>query len=331
MFKLNIGTSNKQFMYQKQHTSRYENYNETESSFNSNISNSQASNNSMFNTNNNYNNYYNSNSNNVSTDYEMRDKGSFKQERNLAAESSQDCQSDVVKSSDSYNRTQSRSKSSSNLSRSRSSSGHKSRSSSSGNSMNSHRKSKTRSSHKRLKKSDESSKNSSSSPSSSGKQPAAVPSQGKSPGNDKKKELSTKSNEASNQSRRSMEDSQMSFNESYNESSHKRHEQDSNSVESARINEPLHSDAPAKSKNERGELSNDKREQMDVEAKENSLPSNQQALVKPSDSNHVGQPQLHHSLFEPVLLSTIEDVNKYYKPDLLYRLTGVDLNEVSFS
>ncbi len=37
-----------------------------------------------------------------------------------------------------------------------------------------------------------------------------------------------------------------------------------------------------------------------------------------------------NSLVDPVLSSTIEDINKYYKPELLYRLNGIDLNEVSF-
>lgn len=35
------------------------------------------------------------------------------------------------------------------------------------------------------------------------------------------------------------------------------------------------------------------------------------------------------SLIDPVLASTVEDINKYYKPELLYRLTGIDLNEVN--
>ena len=38
----------------------------------------------------------------------------------------------------------------------------------------------------------------------------------------------------------------------------------------------------------------------------------------------------YNSIFTPVLLSSVEDINKYYKPDLLTRLTGIDLNEVCF-
>lgn len=36
-----------------------------------------------------------------------------------------------------------------------------------------------------------------------------------------------------------------------------------------------------------------------------------------------------NSLVDPVLSSTVEDINKYYKPELLYRLNGIDLNEVT--
>jgi hypothetical protein len=36
------------------------------------------------------------------------------------------------------------------------------------------------------------------------------------------------------------------------------------------------------------------------------------------------------SVFEPLLSSSVEDINKYYKPDLLYRLTGIDFNEVIY-
>lgn len=55
-----------------------------------------------------------------------------------------------------------------------------------------------------------------------------------------------------------------------------------------------------------------------------STSSNSQSTVASNNSSHTN----HNSVFMPVLLSTVEDINKYYKPELLSRLTGIDLNEV---
>ena len=56
----------------------------------------------------------------------------------------------------------------------------------------------------------------------------------------------------------------------------------------------------------------------------NSTTSNNSSASNATTSNH-------NSIFMPVLLSTVEDINKYYKPELLTRIAGIDLNQVRFS
>jgi hypothetical protein len=62
---------------------------------------------------------------------------------------------------------------------------------------------------------------------------------------------------------------------------------------------------------------------VDIKTELNSQAMSQQQQQQQPPSQSV------NSVFEPQLISTVEDINKYYKPDLLYRLTGIDLNEVT--
>jgi hypothetical protein len=80
----------------------------------------------------------------------------------------------------------------------------------------------------------------------------------------------------------------------------------------------------------------DKKDSSVLEAEEIATAKQVEAIVpntnsqsNGSASNHNQYTSNHNSIFMPVLLSTSEDISKYYKPELLTRLNGFDFNDVS--
>jgi hypothetical protein len=82
--------------------------------------------------------------------------------------------------------------------------------------------------------------------------------------------------------------------------------------------------------------SSDKKDSSVLEAEITAITKQVEAIIPNTNSqmnghasNHSQFTSNHNSIFMPVLLSTSEDISKYYKPELLSRLNGFDLNDVS--
>ncbi len=281
--------------------------------------------------------------NSTNSDYEIRDKYAKNHHSRDINNQSQSQESGSYPDSSSYNirdlRKNSRSKSSSNLSRSRSrsSSGERKTRSSSNSSTSSQNKSKTvkSNSHKRMKKGEHTMMR--------GHYSGDNKNNGCKATNSKNATSNTNShniNNSPNQKRQmSVEEASLSCKNNINnidsqgsiiqgESSQAFQEnnannENKNSLKSDITSPETMSDKTVEQHTTTRTEHNDPRQYNPSGSGESNGGTSQQSNynIKPSEATG--------TVIDPVLASTIDDINKFYKPDLLYRLTGIDFNEVN--
>lgn len=336
--------SNKPYSsYQKHHTSRYDNYNEPDSGY-SNMNN-------MYNNSSNSNNYFNNNNNNTtnslkyhSSEYEMREKykslpcGSHSGEAHYQEnfynsdnmKGNENCNS-ANANNNNNSRSYSRSKSSSNRSRSRSrsTSNDKTRSSSnSSHNSQSRSKSTKKNSHKRLKKSDGGRGEQRSGNHRSDSQKNSSPNFQRY-GNDGTSTGSTKSRSADLSYKSDQNKSKKSngIDETVRNS-----EAEPKNIEDSKTKSDHHSssqDSTSKQSENDQRKDTEKPEAMNTCDEKDLKSAIKQAPSSNSDHNHHHhqhtKPLHAQSSVEPILESTMDDVNRYYRPELLSKFTDIDL------
>lgn len=355
------GGPNKPYPYQKQqHTSRYENYNDNEGRYSS----EQYNNNPMYNNNHHHqNNYYNNYPPNHS-EYELRenkynksqqdciDSSHFQRQEksycdNYPINSNNNINSASITNNNNNNsRSKSRSKSRSNLSRSRSrSSSHNKSRSSSNSSTNSQGKTKNKS-HKRLKKSENTINRSHNYTDKSNSQRPDGKNYSDSPNNNHYNPIqknnqdnvcnsrsvdTTKTNDSFkrqtsiDESNKSL-DNDLKNNQNIENSNENSEGSQNNFQNLSKLNENLKDSDKKMDESMTSPNKKESKSEPNVESVKTESTQQKSNSYLPSDQNNKSSASVN-SLVEPVLNSSIEDINKFFKLEMIQGLNGVDLNE----